>query len=179
MCQPAVPSDTPGSRISCNLCHNHQSDTNRCSICLSARDPTNPHMTKPLKLRPICSEETPLPSPGRLQKASQCNAHSRYWFSGTCVGAAFTFRCRSVRDASRDASSKTHSQTRPFLYLNRMIHFFFLFFFFPLCSLNNGVRPFQKNEAVLNGRHESGILFNLSWCEAFSSRWHFFVKEAR
>ncbi len=32
----AAPLDKPRSRISCNLCHNYQSNTNRYSICLSA-----------------------------------------------------------------------------------------------------------------------------------------------
>lgn len=57
MCQLSAPSDKPGSRMSCNLCHNYQSDTNRYSICLSTGNPTDPYMTNPAKLHPICSKE--------------------------------------------------------------------------------------------------------------------------
>lgn len=176
MCLPAVPSDTPSSRISCNLCHNYQSDANRYGICLSAGDPTNLRMTKRLKLRPICSEETPLSSPGRLQQASRCGAHTRYWFFQVPVWAQ-----RSHSGVGQWEMQVEMGAQRPihrpdlFFILTGWFTILFFIFFFALCSLNNGVWLFQKNEPVLNGTHESSILFSLSWCEAFSSRWRFFI----
>lgn len=103
MCQP---SDKSSCRITCNLCHNHQSDANGWRIFVFSLWFVQILKWKmQLNYQPICPEDAYISSlcwdvADRLPYTARCNAHnSQYWFfSNTHVGKAFTFRCQSIRN---------------------------------------------------------------------------------